>query len=464
MANNGPVDETMLDRLRERVRGAVLEPGDAGYDDARSVWNAMIDRYPGAIVRCTGTADVMAAVKTVREHGVHFSVKSGGHNVAGTAVCDDGLVIDLSPMNAVHVDLERKIARVQAGATWGDVDHETQAFGLATPGGQDPNIGVAGLTLGGGVGYLSRKYGYTCDNLLSADVVTADGARIRASETENPELFWGLRGGGGNFGIATAFEYQLHEVGPQVFAGSLIYPLADAKRVARRYQTFMADAPLEASVMFGIMELPAVSYYPAELQNTRVAMLIVVYAGPPDDGERVLAPLREFGDPLMDNLRERSYRSYQRAGESVPSARSYVRSQFLETLSDPAIDTIVEHATDVPSAGATVFASPRDGAMTDPPSDATAHPHREDSQHLLIEARWTDPDRDAEHVAWTRDFHDALQPYTTGDARMNFLTHDESADRIRAAYGSNYPRLVALKNEWDPENVFSANQNIDPDS
>ena len=451
-----------LDQLSERVHGEILEPDDEGYDDARTVWNAMIDRKPAVIVRCTGTADVMTAVNAARKNDLLLSVKSGGHHVSGTAVCDDGLMIDLALMNGVQVNPDTKIARVQAGATWGDVDHETQAFGLATPGGQDPNIGVAGLTLGGGVGWLSRKYGLTCDNLLAADVVTADGELVRASETENPELFWGLRGGGGNFGIATSFEFQLHEVGPEIFAGSLIYPFEDVRAVARRYQEFMADAPREARSLLGSMVLPAASFYPEEVHNTRVAMIISSYVGSPDEGKRVLAPLREFGDPVMDSLRKRSYTAFQRAGESQPVVRTYVRSQYLEVLSDPAIDTIVEYTETVPSPGATVFVSPRSGAETEPPSDVTAYPHRDASHHLLIEARWSNPDRDEEHIEWTREFHEAMQPYTTDDAAMNFLTEDESEERIRASYGSNYSRLAELKREWDPENLFSMNQNIDP--
>lgn len=455
-------DDATLEQMRERVHGEVLEPGDEGYDNVRTVWNAMIDRTPAVIVRCTGAADVMAAVNTARENDVPLSVKSGGHHVSGTAVCDDGLMLDLSPMNAVRVDPSAKTARVQAGATWGEIDHETQTFGLATPGGQDPNIGVAGLTLGGGVGWLSRKYGLTCDNLLSVDVVTADGELVHASETENPELFWALRGGGGNFGVVTSFEFQLHDVGPEIFAGSLIYPFEDARAVTHRYQEFMSDAPREARSLLGIMVLPAASYYPEAIHNTRVVMIISSYAGSPDEGKRVLAPLREFGDPVLDSLRERSYTSFQRAGESQPVARTYVRSQYLETLPDPAIDTMVEYTEAVPSPGATVFVSPRSGAVTEPPADATAYPHRDASHHLLIEARWSDPNRDDEHIEWTREFHEAMQPYTTSDVAMNFLTEDERTERIRAAYGANYSRLVELKRQWDPENLFSANQNIDP--
>ena len=297
---------------------------------------------------------------------------------------------------------------------------------------------------------------------MAADVVTADGGLVRTSETENPELFWGLRGGGGNFGIVTSFEFQLHEVGPEIFVGSLIYPFEGVRAVARRYQEFMTNAPREARSLLGSMVLPATSYYPEEIHSTRAAMIISSYAGSPDEGKRVLAPLREFGDPVMDSLHKRSYTAFQRAGESQPVVRTYVRSQYLEVLSDPAIDTIVEYTETVPSPGATVFVSPRSGAETEPPSDATAYPHRDASHHLLIEARWSNSDRDEEHIDWTREFHEAMQPYTTDDAAMNFLTEDESEERIRASYGANYSRLAELKREWDPENLSSMNQNIDP--
>jgi FAD/FMN-containing dehydrogenase len=448
--------------LGERLRGRLLRPGDDGYDDARTVWNARIDREPAAVARCAGVADVVAAVDVAREHELRLAVKGGGHHVSGAAVCDDGLVIDLGPMDWIRVDPEAKTARVGAGATWGDVDHETQAFGLAVPGGQDPNIGVAGLTLGGGVGWLSRTYGLTSDNLLSADVVTAEGEFVRASAESHPDLFWALRGGGGNFGVVTSFEFQLHAVGPEIFAGSLVYPAAETREVARYYREFMADAPPEARLLFGSMSLPAKSYFPEAIHDTRVAIIVAFYAGPPAEGEEVLAPLRERGDPVVDSLRGRPYAAFQRAGDSQGSRRTDLRSQYLATLSDPAIDTLVAYAEDAPSPGATVFVSPRGGAETEPPSDATAYAHRDAAHHLLIEARWDAPERDDEHVAWVRAFHDAMTPYTTGDVAMNFLTDDEGRERVRAAYGDNYARLAEVKDEWDPDNLFRGNQNVEP--
>jgi FAD/FMN-containing dehydrogenase len=454
-------DPSTIETLVERARGPVLEPGDDGYVEARTVWNARIDRNPGAVLRCTGTADVIAGVKTAREHDLSLSVKGGGHHVSGSAVRDDALVLDLGLMDGVRVDPAAKTARVGPGASWGDVDHETQAFGLAVPGGQDPNIGVAGLTLGGGVGWLSRTYGLTCDNLLAADVVTADGELVRASPDANPDLFWALRGGGGAFGVVTSLEFQLHEVGPDIFAGSVVYPLGEMAAAARRYRDFTADAPREVRTLFGSMVLPPADVYPASIHGTRVALILACYAGPPEEGRQALAPLRTAGDPLADTMRERTYTNFQQSGSSQGSMRTHLRSQYLQPFSDAAIDTIVDYTGAAPSSGATVFVSPRSGAETDPPTDATAYPHREDAHHCLVETRWTDPDEDERHVAWTDAFHQAVAPYTTGEAAMNFLPDDEPTARIRAAYGDNYERLRAVKREWDPDGVFGGSHTVD---
>lgn len=454
-------DTDPFDRLADETRGDLLEPGDPGYDEARQVWNARIDREPAAVLQCAGTADVIAGMNATIDHDLRVSVKGGGHHVSGSAVCDGGLVLDLGPMDWVHVDPRARTVQVGSGATWGYVDHETGAFGLAVPGGQDPNIGVAGLTLGGGVGWLSRKYGLTCDNLLSADVVTADGKLVHASPDTHPDLFWALRGGGGNFGVVTAFEFQAHPVS-EVFAGSLVYPMEDAAAVADQYAEFAADAPREARLLFGSMRLPATSYFPEAVRDTRVSIVIACYAGPPEDGKRVLEPLRSFGDPVSDSLRVRPYTAFQRAGESRGRLRTHLRSNYLSTLTEPAVESIVEHAEQAPSGGATVFVSPRGRAETAPASDATAYPHRDAAHHLLVEARWESADADDEHVEWVEAFHDAVRPYTTGDASMNFLTTDEPDARVRAAYGDNYDRLAAVKRTWDPENRFDGSHFVDP--
>lgn len=458
------VSEGAIDQFREELRGSVIEPDQDGYDDARLVWNAMVDNRPDLILQPSGTADVLASVNIAAEYDLTLSVKGGGHHVSGTAVPDQGLLLDLGNMNTVDVDPERQIARVQAGATWGDVDHETQAFGLAVPGGQDPNIGVAGLTLGGGVGWLSRKYGLTCDNVRAIELVTADGELVRASEDDHAELFWGLRGGGGRFGIVTSLEYQLHEVGPEILAGSLAYPLAKAPQVARHYREFMAEAPREVRVLYGLMALPPASHFPQHRHGDRSVMLVVCYAGPPNEGRQVLEPLRSYGEPFVDSIQERTYKQFQRAGESQGSVRTYLRSQYLASLSDEAIETIQRYGTDSPSNGTTVFVSPRGGAETAPAADATAYPHRDAAHHVLIEARWADPSVDDEHIEWVREFHDALEGHTTGDVAMNFLTEDEPEDRCKAAYGENYNRLRKLQYEWDPDDRFGMTRSIDPNS
>jgi len=384
---NTPVPNDAVEKLREHLRGRVLDPGQDGYERARQVWNAMIDHRPDLIVRPTGTADVLIAVNVAADYNLGISAKGGGHHVSGTAVPDEDLLLDLEEMNAVDVDPAAQIARVQAGATWGDVDHETQAFGLAVPGGQDPNIGVAGLTLGGGVGWLSRKYGLTCDNVRAVELVTADGNLVRATEDDHAELFWGLRGGGGRFGVVTTFEYDLHKVGPEILAGSLAYPLADAPAVARHYRDFIADAPPEVRVLYGLMTLPPAAHFPDHRHGDRAVMLVVCYAGPPEEGRPVLGPLRSWGKPFVDSIKPRTYAQFQQAGESLGSVRTYLRSQYLDALTDDVIETIRTYGTDGPSAGTTVFVSPRGEAETAPAPDATAYPHREAAHHVLVEAR-----------------------------------------------------------------------------
>lgn len=447
-------DVETLGDLADRARGALLRPGDDGYAAARRIWNARIDREPAAILRCRGAADVVAGVTAARAEGLDLSVKGGGHHVSGSAIVADGLVLDCAPMDWVTVDPDARTARVGPGATWGDVDAETQAHGLAVPGGQDPNIGVAGLTLGGGVGWLSPTHGCTCDNLRRAQVVTADGRVVPASDDDNPALFWALRGGGGRVGVVTEFVFDLHPVGPEITAGSLVYPAAQTATAARYYRDFEAEAPPEVRLLYGSMVLPDSSYYPPPARGERVAILMAFYPGPPAAAEPVLAPLRERGDPLMDSIQGRRYRDWQRAGDSEGSLRTDLRSQYLDELSDGAIETIVEHAREAPSAGATIFCSPRRGAEIEPPVDETAYPHREHCHHVLVEARWSEPALDEAHVGWVRAVHEALAAHTTGDASANFLTDDELGSRREAAFGENCDRLAAIEAEWDPENLF----------
>lgn len=457
------LEETTIESFGEQLHGNVLRPSDEGYEEARTVWNAMIDKEPAVIARCTGAADVIAAVDFARDLNLPLAVKGGGHNVAGAAVCDDGVVSDLSPMNAVRVDPETQTARVQAGATMADLDHETQAFGLATTGGIVSTTGVAGLTLGGGFGRLDRKFGLTIDNLLSVDVVTAEGELVHASETENPDLFWGLRGGGGNFGVVTSFEFQLHEVGPDVLAGRLIYPIEAATDVLSFYREFMADAPDDVQCYAAFVQVPPLPEFPEPLHGQTVLVLVLFYAGDIEEGKEVLQPLREVGDPVGDTVRPQPYTVFQRGSDEIyqEGHRNYWKSHYLGGLSDEAIDTMVEYANPIPTPFTTVFLEWMGGAISRVDADATAFPHRDATLSLTVAPKWIDPEQDDDLIEWAQEFHQSMAPYATDGVYANYLDRDE-ADRVRTAYDENYDRLVEVKNEWDPENLFRMNQNIEP--
>jgi FAD/FMN-containing dehydrogenase len=445
--------------------GELLAPGDAGYDDARQVWNGAIDRRPGLIARCAGVADVVAALRHARERELLVAVRGGGHGVAGLAVCDDGIVIDLSPMRGIAVDSAARTARAQAGVLWGELDAATQAAGLATVGGIVTHTGIAGLTLGGGIGWLMRRYGATVDNLLSAEVVTADGAVLRASADEHPELFWGLRGGGGNFGIVTSFEYRLHPVGPTVLAGPILYALEDGPEVLRFYRDYIAEAPDELTTIVMLRQAPALPFVPAELHGRPVVMVVACYAGPVERGEEVLAPLRRFGRSLVDAIAPRPYVELQAMfNPGVPHGWHYYwKSWELPPLQDGAIDTLVEQAHTITSPRSYVIVFQLGGALARVGEHDTAFGQRDAAHDVNINAVWLpdDPARD-EHVRWARECYAALEPFATGRTYVNFLA-DEGQQRVRAAYGEErYGRLVALKRAHDPENVFRLNQNIDP--
>jgi FAD/FMN-containing dehydrogenase len=444
----------LVEDLRSELRGPVIGPADPDYETARRVHNGMIDKRPAVIARCVGVADVMAALQFGLAHDLPIAVRGGGHNVAGKAVCDDGIVIDLSAMKGIRVDPGNRTARAGAGLTWGDFDRETQAFGLATTGGAISTTGIAGLTLGGGIGWLQRKHGLTCDNMLSADVVTADGRFLTASETEHPDLFWGLRGGGGNFGIVTSFEYRLHPLG-QILAGPVVHPLSAAKDAFRFFRHFMHDAPDEVSGAFALGPLP---------DGQRAAVFFLVYAGPPDEGEKVVAPVREFGSPLEDLLGPMSYCELQQAYDAdFPfGIKNYWRSSNLAALSDDAIDTMVAFMESAPSLQPMVFVERLGGAIARVPADATAFGHREAGYDLVIASIWSEDTEQKAHVDWARSFWEAMQPYAAESVYVNYLSEEGEA-RVRAAYGeAHYARLVELKRKYDPENVFRSNQNIQP--
>jgi len=452
-----------IESLNEKLYGSVLCPVDKGYDEARTVWNAMIDKEPAVIARCTETADVKAAVNFARDLDLPLAVKSGGHNVSGNAICDDGVVIDLSPMNAVRVDPKTQTARVQAGATWRDFDHKTQAFNLATTAGIVSTTGVSGLTLGGGLGRLDRKFGLTIDNLLSTEVVTAEGELVQASETENTDLFWALRGGGGNFGVVTSLEFELHEVGPDVLAGRLIYPIEAATDVLSSYREFMTDAPDDVQCYANFVQVPPLPEFPEPLHGQTVLVLVPFYAGDIEDGKEVLQPLREVGDPVADTVRPQPYTVFQQEADEIyqEGHRNYWKSHYLGGISDEAINIMVEYANPIPTPFTRVFVEWMEGEISRIDGNATAFPNRDATLSFTVAPKWTDPEKDDELIAWAREFHEAMAPCATDGVYSNYLDRDET-DRVRTAYGENYDRLVDVKNEWDPENLFRVNQNIEP--
>ncbi|WP_117593022.1 FAD-binding oxidoreductase [Haloprofundus halophilus] len=462
MATKPTRDEAEYQTLEQSVHGEVLRPGDDGYDEARSVWNAMIDRKPAVVVRPSGAADVITAVVFARDHGLDLAVKGGGHNVAGSAVCDDGLVIDLSSMSSVRVDPASRTARVGPGATMADLDHETQAFGFATPGGVISTTGVAGVTLGGGMGWLSRKYGLSVDNLRSVDLVTADGELVRASDDENPDLFWAVRGGSGNFGVVTSFEFDLHEVGPEVLFGPVVYAYDDAPDVLAHYNRFAADAPRECSVWVNSAAAPPLEFLPEDVHGTTVLILLAFYAGDLDAGEAALEPLREYGDPIADVVAPMPYAAAQRTFDDLyaPGARNYWKAANFTDLTDRTIHTMVEYAGRFPTPQSEILVHQVGGAVNDVASEATAYPHRDAEFVVNVAARWEEPSRDDECVAWVRECHDALAEEATDGTYVNF--EGDSEGRERNAYGGNYDRLVEAKTEYDPGNVFRSTQNVKP--
>jgi FAD/FMN-containing dehydrogenase len=447
------LDDTTIGAFKGSLRGELLQPGDAAYEGARKVWNGMVDRHPALIVRCAGVADVIEAVRFGRAHNLLVAVRGGGHNVAGNAVCDGGMVIDLSPMKGIRVDPQRRVVRAQGGVTWGELDRETQAFGLATTGGEVSSTGIAGLTLGGGLGWLMGKYGLSCDNLLSADVVTADGRFLMACSGENDDLFWGVRGGGGNFGIVTSFEYQLHPV-RTVLGGMILYPSTMAKEVLRRWRDCTTTAPDELTLMGALLTAP---------DGIPMVGAAVCYCGPPTEGERLLQPLRSLGAPVVDLIRPMPYTELQTMLDAtVPSGRqNYWKASFVDALTDEAIDVLVAQTAAMPSPYSSVLIEHLHGAVCRVDPDATAFGTRQEQYSVGIFAVWLDPAESAPHVGWARQVAAALARFDTGRVYVNYLG-EEGEPRVRAAYRTNYERLVTLKNKYDPTNFFRVNQNIPP--
>jgi hypothetical protein len=448
-----PLEEAAVQEFAVNLRGELIRSEDDAYDASRAVFNGMIDRHPALIARCAGVADVIRGINFARTHNLPLAVRGGGHSVAGNAVCDGGVVLDLSAIKGMRVDPVRRTARAQAGLTLGEFDLETQEFGLATTLGVVSMTGIAGLTLGGGLGWLNGKYGLACDNLISADVVTADGRLLTASAEENEDLFWGIRRGSGNFGVVTSFEYQLHRVGT-VLVGGLVYPMAKAGEVLRFYHEFASECPDELSTVASLGISP---------DGSSVISISGCYCGAIEEGEQVLRPLRTYGSPLEDSIQPMAYRTLQSAPDAgFPFGRQhYWKSSYLKHLSDEAIDVMVRFVGEMPSPTTGVGLQQMHGEPSRVDPAATAFPHRDEHYDLIILSQWTDPTDSDKNIQWTRAFFDAMQPFFESGVYVNNLG-EEGEDRVQAAYGANYDRLLALKNKYDPTNLFRFNQNIKP--
>jgi FAD/FMN-containing dehydrogenase len=454
--------------LGEGFKGEVISPGDLGYDDARAVWNGSIDKRPALIVRPRGAADVIDAVNYARAKDLPLAVRCGGHSVAGNGTVDGGVLVDLANLKGVHVDPEARTARVNGGVLVGELDRETQLFGLATPTGRVTTTGVGGFTLGGGYGWLSPKFGLACDNLLSADVVTADGRLVTASEDENEDLLWGLRGGSSNFGVVTSYEFRLHRLGPTVLAGLLFHPIEEAKSLIRAGRDYVESAPEELVTATGILQAPPAEFIPPHLHGKPILAMFVLYIGGPEEGGAVVAPLKELGPPAADLVAPMPYTAFQTLVDPFAprGMLNYHRGIHLSALPDEAIDAHVDFGTEIALASAPTSMSVmfrHGGAVSRIADDATAAGHRDAAYMIHPIAAWQDPAQTDLHLDWVRRFSAAIAPYTTGGVYLNFEPDEGGEERVRAGYGAEkYARLVALKDKWDPDNLFRVNQNIRP--
>jgi FAD/FMN-containing dehydrogenase len=458
-----PVTQEALAAFRAAFKGQVLAPGDAAYEDTRQVWNAMIDRRPGLIARCTGTVDVVQAVRFARQHRLLHSVRSGGHNIAGLGVCEGGLMIDMSLLRGVWVDPERRTARAQAGCTLANLDRETQLHGLAAVLGFVSETGIAGLTVGGGFGYLTRRHGWTCDTVLSMEVVTAEGKVVPASANENAELFWALRGGSGNFGIVTSFEYQLFPVGPEILGGAIAWRGEDAKQVLDGFRELSASAPRELTLVAALRIAPPAPWLPKEIHGKPMAAIFVCYSGKPEDGEALLAPLRRMGSPVADIVMRRPYVQMQSLLDATqPKGRRYYwKSHYLGKIGREAVDLAAEHALRIASPHSAILFFQIGGALNELPAGHSPAGNRDARYVLNIAGAWEKPEDDTKNIQWARDTFDAMKPCSTGGTYINFLTQEEGADRIEAAYGrETLDKLAAVKRRWDPEGFFRHTKSV----
>jgi FAD/FMN-containing dehydrogenase len=451
------IEAAAMDDLRTRSSGLFLGPEDAGYEGARKVHNGMIDKRPALIARCLGASDIIEAVNFARTAGLEIAVRGGGHNVAGNAVCDDGVMIDLSLMKGVFVDAKRRTARAQGGVTWGELNRETQLEGLATTGGTVSTTGIAGLTLGGGLGWLMGKHGLAADNVLSVQVVTAAGELITANADENKDLFWALRGGGGNFGVAASIEYRLHPVGPTVVSGLVAHPIDKATDVLRFFREFTPDIPDELTVFAGLLHAPDGSGVP-------IAVIAACHCGEPSRAEADVRPVKQFGAPIMDVIGPQTYTATNMMLDAgfPKGALNYWKSSFVRELSDDAIETLVDKFSTCPSPMSGVLFEQIHGAVTRVSSTETAFPHRQPAYSFLLVSQWMDPAESDRNIAWARETYAAMEPYMAARRYVNYMGESEGEDPAPAAYGANYERLRSIKAKYDPENLFHMNQNIRP--
>ncbi len=460
------IDDATIEQLRSSIDGEVITPEDSSYEEARRVWNGMIDRHPALIARCTSTEDVAIALNFGRDNGLIVSVRGGAHSTPGYSTCDGGIVLDLQPMNRVQVDPEARTARVQGGALWADLDGASQEHGLAVTGGRVSDTGVGGLSLGSGSGWLERMYGVTCESLLSAEVVVADGSVVRASANENEDLYWGLRGGGGNFGVVTEFEFRLHPVGPIVTGGMLVYPRAQAPDVVRAYRDFIVQAPDQVCGGLALITAPPEEFVPADMRGQPAVGIVYCYVGPPDEGVQALRPLREAAPPAIDLVQPLPYTAIQQMLDAgnPHGIREYFKIDFMGDLTDEAIDVVVEHAEQLPAPFGQLILAPMGGAVSRTDNSALALTVPGAAWAYFCLGMWMDPAEDERNRAWVRGFAEAMRPFGIGTGAFpNFIETDEGTARVRASYGEDkYERLVALKEKWDPDNMFRLNQNIAP--
>jgi FAD/FMN-containing dehydrogenase len=446
-----------------RLNGKIVLPGDPSYDNTRRVWNGMINKRPSVIVKCKDLDDIPAAIRFARENDLEVSVRGAGHNIAGNAVCENGLMIDLSGMKNVRIEASNKRAFVEPGATLADFDKAAQAHGLATPVGINSTTGIGGLTLGGGFGWLTRKHGLTIDNLVSVDLITADGNKMTVDANNKPDLFWAIRGGGGNFGVATQFEFNLHPVGPEIFAGLIMYPFSQVRQVLSGYREFVSSLPLELNVWVVIRDAPPLPFLPGEVHGKRVVVLPVFYSGEIPEGQKLVQPLHGLGKTLGEHMGPMPFVQWQQTFDALltAGARNYWKSHNFTELSDELFDVLIEYGSKLPSPQCEIFIGDLEGASNNVPMDATAYAPRDAKFVVNVHGRWDDPKQDDECIAWARAFFKASASYASAGAYVNFMTEDEFG-RVESAYGSNYSRLRRIKRQYDPENFFHLNQNIKP--